>query len=92
VLVLALDRTFVVAFVFEDVESADVALTFNATEVVPAVPEASAEVGAEMPAAPEEAFRSGLPELDAPDPAPDDEPAVFDAIAVGAVLIEDDWM
>jgi hypothetical protein len=92
---LALDRTFALPFPFEDVESAEVGLTFKETDVVLADAGESADVvdaGVEMPLV-EAALSSAFPEVAAaPDPAPDDEPAVFDATAVGPLLIDDDWM
>ena len=90
VLVLALDRTFELAFPFEAVESAEVWLTFNETFVVPEVSADVDNAGGEIPLV-EDDRNSAFPELaDAPDPAPDDDPAVFDTTAVGAVLIDDD--
>ena len=91
---LALDKTVALALVTEDGESADVWLTFNAVLVaVLAFPDASAEVddAAVESAALEAGVSSAFPELAAaPAPAPDDEPAVLDATAVGAVLMEVD--
>jgi hypothetical protein len=91
VLPLVVDRTVAFELDTEDVESADVWPTFNAADVVLPFPEDSAEVddaGVEI-ATLEDAVSSPFPELAAaPDPAPDDEPAVFDAMAVGAVLTE----
>ena len=91
---LALDRTVALPLVTEDGERADVWLTFSAAVVVVlAFPGANAEVDdadAES-AALEAGLSNAFPELvAAPDPAPDDEPALFDAIAAGAVLMDVD--
>ena len=89
VFALALDITFELAFPFEAVESAEVWPAFNETFGVPAE-SADVDDAGEI-ALVELVLNSAFPELaDAPDPAPDDDPAVFDAIAVGAVLIDDD--
>ena len=90
---LALDRTVELEPVTEDGESADVGFTFNADVVVltPAEDTADVDAAGVEREAPEAAVSSAFPGLAAaPDPAPDDEPAVFDAMAVGAVPIEVD--
>jgi hypothetical protein len=90
VLVLALDITFELAFPFEAAESDEVWLTFNDTFVVPEVNADVDDAADEIPPL-DVALNRAFPELaDAPDPAPADDPAVFEATAVGAVLTDDD--
>jgi hypothetical protein len=72
-------------------ESAEVWVLFNA--VVLTLPPENADVDAAgcVLVVLVAAVKSAFPELAAaPDPAPDDEPAVLDAMAVGAVLIDED--
>ena len=93
--VLLLERTVEFELVTEDGESAEVGLAFDAPVVVLTPPEDSAEVDDAGVARVvlEAGVSNAFPELDAaPEPAPEDEPAVFDAMVVGAVLIEVDWM
>lgn len=91
VLVLVLDNTVALELDVEEGESADVELTLDAFDAVLALPEASADVDDADGMAVEDAVSSAFPELeDAPAPAPEDEPAVFDAMAAGALLIEVD--
>jgi hypothetical protein len=85
VLVLALAR---IVPVVEDGESAELEFTFSAVEVVLTPAEDSADVEEAGPEL-EDVVSSAFPELAAaPDPAPDDEPALLEATAVGAVLTE----
>ena len=90
---LAVDRTVAFELALEEGESADVWLTFIAVVAALVLAEDSADVddaGAER-AALEDAVSKAFPELAAAaDPAPDDDPALFDAIAVGELPIEDD--
>ena len=88
VLALALDRTVEFELAAEDGDSAEVWLIFNEELVVPDDSADVDDAGAES-AALEDAVSSAFPELAAaPEPAPDDDPAVFDAMAVGAVPTE----
>lgn len=93
--VLALDRTVALLAAVEDGERAEVEATLEAADVVLTLLDASAEVveaGAETPAV-EEGDKSALPgEAATPDPAPDDDPAVVDAVAADELLVEEDWM
>jgi len=87
VLVLALLRT---VFVADDGESAELEFTFSAVEVVLTPADDSADVE-EAGLVLEDVVSSAFPELAAaPDPAPDDDPALLDATAVGAVLMDVD--
>ena len=92
---LELERTVAFELVTEAGESADVWLTFNPVVAVLTLVEDRADVdeaGVDM-AALEDGVSRAFPELAAaPDPAPDDEPAVFDAIVAGAEPMEVDWM
>jgi hypothetical protein len=93
--VLAPDRTLVLALAVEDGERAEVEVTFETAVVVLTLLEDSADVDdtAEPTPAVEEAVNMALPADGAtPDPAPDDEPAVFDAVALDVLLVEEDWM
>ena len=91
--VLVLVNTLVLVVAVDDDDSAEVEATFAADVLV--LPEASAEVDAadeETPAV-EEAVKSALPgDAVTPAPAPEDEPAVFDAVAVDELLVEEAWM
>ena len=87
VLVLALDRTDGVE---EPDESAELELTLRA-DVAFAFTDDNAEVedaGLDRLALLDADSSAFPPEALAPEPAPDDEPAVFDATAVGAVEME----
>ena len=80
--VLALDKTVAVVVAVEDGDSADVDATLDAAVVVLTLPETKADVveaGAETPAV-EEGLKQRVTRRSAttPEPAPDDEPAVFD--------------
>jgi hypothetical protein len=90
--VLAVDNTVVAV---EDGESADVDATLDAPVVVLRLPETKADVveaGVETPAV-EEAFKSALPdEATTPEPAPDEEPAVFETGVDETPLVKEDWM
>ena len=81
--------------VVEVVESGDVELTLEAAVVVLTLADESADVDAaeeETPAV-EDGVRSALPgDAVVPAPAPEDEPAVFDATAADELLVEEDWM
>ena len=85
--VLVLVRT---VFVVEDGDSAELELTLSAVDVALTPEDDSTDVeeaGLEL----EDVLRSAFPALAAaPDPAPDDEPALLEATAVGAVLMEVD--
>jgi hypothetical protein len=90
----AVDNTVVVAAV-EDGESADVDATLDATVVLPTLLAISADVveaGVETPAV-EEALKSALPdEATTPEPAPDEEPAVFKTGVDETPLVKEDWI
>ena len=94
--VLVLERTVCVEVEVEEGASADVdaALGMAAVAVL-MFPEARAEVdeaGVETPVV-EEGVKRELPaEAAAPDPAPEDEPAVFDTGVVDALPVNEDWM
>lgn len=95
VLVLVLPRTVELELAVADGERADVWLLFREVELTLKLPAARGEVEdagialAEVVAAVSSAF----PEFAvAPAPAPDDDPAVFDATVVGDVAIEDAWI
>jgi hypothetical protein len=91
--VLVLVNTLVLVVAVDDDDSAEVEATFAADVLV--LPDDSAEVeeaGEETPVV-EEAVKSALPgDAVAPAPAPEDEPAVFDAVAVDELLVEEAWM
>ena len=84
--VLALDRT--VELEVEDPERAELELTLR--DVFAFTGDSSEVVAAEVERLePEDAFSSPFPELaDEPAPAPEEEPALFDATVTGAVLTE----
>ena len=77
----------------EEAESAEVEFTVDAPRVLLRLPEASAEVeeaGEETPAV-DEAVRSALPgDAVAPDPAPEEDPAVFDVVDADELLVNED--
>jgi hypothetical protein len=93
--VLAFDKTVEFAVAVEVGDNADVEATLDAAVVVLTFPETSADVveaGAETPAV-EEAINRALPDDAAtPDPAPDEEPAVFDTGADDTPLVREDWI
>lgn len=94
--VLVLDRTVALVLAVEDGDSAEVELTFaERAEVKPMLFGDSADVDdvADPTPAVDEGANIALPvEGATPDPAPDDEPAVFDAVALEVLLVEEDWM
>jgi hypothetical protein len=94
--VLALDKTVAFVAAVEDGDSAEVDVTLlDRAEVEPMLFGDSAdEDDAEDPTpAVEEGVNMAFPvEGATPDPAPDDEPAVFDAVAFEVLLVEEDWM
>lgn len=94
--VLVLDKTvaFVVAVLDGDSAELEVALD-DAADVAPALVEESADVEDTPEPTPlvEEAVNMALPvEGVTPDPAPEDDPAVFEAVALEVLLVEEDWM
>jgi hypothetical protein len=93
--VLALDKIVVVVVAVEDGDSADVEATLDAAVVVLTLPETRADVveaGDETPVV-DEGLKSALPgEATTPEPAPDDEPAVFDTGVDDTPFVKEDWM
>jgi hypothetical protein len=91
--VLVFESTVALVLALEDGDSAEVEATLEAADVVLTFAEANAEVddaGDETPAV-EDGVSSALPgDGVAPAPAPDDEPAVFDAIAEEELLVKED--
>jgi len=95
--VLVLDKTVAFVLAVEDGDSAEVEVTFDAAaDVVPVLlleDRADVDDVADPTPVVEEAVNIALPvEGVAPEPAPDDEPAVFDAVASDVLLVEEDWM
>jgi hypothetical protein len=94
--VLAVVNTLVLVVAVDDDDSAEVEFTLEADAVVVLVlPGASAEVeeAAEETPVVAEAVKSALPgDAVTPVPAPEDEPAVFDTVAVDELLVEEAWM
>jgi len=95
--VLVLDKTVAFVLAVEDGDSAEVEVTFDdAADVVPVLlleDRADVDDVADPTPVVEEGASMALPvEGATPDPAPEDEPAVFDAVASEVLLVEDDWM
>jgi hypothetical protein len=93
--VLAAVRTFAFEPAVELGESADVEATLETGGVVLTLPGAKAEVvdGEVDTPTVVEGVKSALPgEGVAPDPAPDEEPAVFDVTAADELLVKEDWI
>jgi hypothetical protein len=93
--VLALDRTVELLEAADDGESADVVLTLEVADVVGTLLEARADVEAAEVETPtvEDAAKSALPgDAVTPDPAPDEEPAVFDTGVEDELPDNDDWI
>lgn len=98
VFVLLLDSTVVLALAVEEDESAELELTLDMPGAALRLEEASADVddtGAET-ALVEDGVSSALPgDADAPEPAPEDEPAVLPEVELDVVeeeLLNADWM
>lgn len=95
--VLVLDRTVALVLAVEEGDRAEVALLalLETDEVKPMLFGDSAEVedAADPTPTVEEVVSMALPlEAVTPDPAPEDEPAVLDAVALEVLLVEEDWM
>jgi hypothetical protein len=95
--VLVLDKTVAVVLDVEDGDSAEVELLalLETDEVKPMLFGDSADVEDAVDPTPtvEEAVSIALPlEAVTPAPAPDEEPAVLDAVALEVLLVEEDWM
>ena len=94
----ALVRTFVVEVAVEDDDSAEVAVTGAKADVVlllleTSVDTADVEAAGSDEFAPVDGVSSAFPDDGAaPVPAPEDEPAVFDAAAVDEVPVDEDWI
>jgi hypothetical protein len=92
--VLVLDKTVLLELVVEAGDSAELDLTVDAFNAVLCFAEASAEVedaGDDETPVTEVGDSSAVPDdAEPPAPAPEDDPAVFEAMAAGAVLIEED--
>jgi uroporphyrinogen-III decarboxylase len=92
---LAFDSTVALAAALEAGDSAEVDAALDAADVVLVLPALSADVAeaeVETPAV-EEGLKSALPgEATTPEPAPEDEPAVFDAGVEDTPLVKEDWM
>ena len=94
--VLELERTVELPELLDEVESAELEFAAELPGVVrPRFPDESAEVdddAAETPLV-EDAESMALPGLGAlPEPAPEDEPAVLEAVEPLVELVCDDWM
>lgn len=93
--VLVLNKTFALVSEVDNGESWDVELTLEAADVVLILPDTRAEVAEaawETPAV-LEGLKSALPgEATTPDPAPEEEPAVFDTEVEDTPLDKEDWM
>jgi hypothetical protein len=90
--VLVLDSTVELALAVEEGDSAEFELLFDIPSAVPVLAEASADVeAADEIALPEDGVNNALPgEADAPAPAPDDDPAVFDTAVEEELLFKAD--
>ena len=91
----ALDNTVELELTLDRADSADVEFTFDVANAVPILPAVSVELvlgGAERPVVEEAVSRPVPVDAAAPEPAPEDDPAVFDADAVDedAPLVDDD--
>jgi len=93
--VLALDRTVAVDAAVEEGDSGEVELTLEVAGVVLVLVAVNADVEEASDETPvvEEGVRSALPGVAVtPAPAPEEEPAVFDAVAEDEALVAEDWM
>ena len=93
--VLALVSTVGVVAAVEALDSADVDVTAEAPDVTLVLADTRAEVddaGDDTPAV-DDAVSSALPVVGAaPDPAPEDDPAVFDVTPDEELPVADDWI
>jgi hypothetical protein len=93
--VLAVESVVAVVLLIDAVESAEVEFTLDAFVVVLGVLDVIAVVGAlpeETPAVWLADSRLVPEEPAPPEPAPEDDPAVFEAVAPDVGLVCDDWM
>jgi hypothetical protein len=89
VLVLVLDSTVELVPDVEDDESAELEFTLDAAEVVPVLPGDSADVDADADETPFVCDAVSFEELGPPEPcpAPEDDPAEFDAVAATVPVV-----